>query len=320
MEKFINERKDNWERLEELLDLVRGSSLRRLSRAEVRELGELYRRAAADLAIARAETRDPKVVNYLNSLVIRAHGRIYRAESNGAAVVWRFFAHELPNTFRDNLWYMVIAFGTFAVFSVAAFYLCLFSPEFSDHLGLEQAAVFAKEDHRWWLELNSANEVGSSAILTNNILVALRAFAFGALLGVGTFYVLAFNGLHIGGVLGVCWRENTPFAYELLKFMVGHGVVELSCIFMAGGAGMMIGYAIVNPGNLTRAQALKKKGMEAARIVVGCAVFLFFAGIIEGFLSPSPLPAWIKIATGVSTGVALYCYLFLVGREPLNPH
>lgn len=316
MERFITDRKDNWERLEELLDLLRGTSLRRLSRAEVREFGELYRRAAADLAIARAETRDPKLVSYLNSLVIRAHGKIYRAESNGAAVVWKFFASELPRTFRANIWYMVIAFATFMVFSVASFYLCYVSSDFSDHLGLEQVALFARENERWWLELNRANEIGSSAILTNNILVSLKAFAFGAILGVGTLYVLAFNGLHIGGVLGVCWRENTPFAHELLTFMVGHGVVELSCIFMAGGAGMMLGYAIVNPGDLTRSQALKKKGMEAARIVVGCAVFLIFAGIIEGFLSPSALPAWIKIATGVSTGVALYCYLFLVGRQP----
>ena len=102
--------------------------------------------------------------------------------------------------------------------------------------------------------------------------------------------------------------------------MVGHGVVELSCIFIAGGAGMMIGYTLINPGDLTRPQALKKKGMEAAKIVIGCACFLVVAGIIEGFLSPSKLPVEIKIGTGVLTGVAMYLYLFLVGREEAAPH
>src|SRR5215204_7511425 len=81
MSRFINERKNNWQRLEDLLSILDTSSLRRLSRAEVREFGELYRRAATDLAIARAETRDPKLINYLNSLVIRAHGKIYRADT-----------------------------------------------------------------------------------------------------------------------------------------------------------------------------------------------------------------------------------------------
>ncbi|MEP6704678.1 MAG: stage II sporulation protein M, partial [Acidobacteriota bacterium] len=86
MNRFIDDRKDNWRRLEDLLGLLHGSSLKGLSKIEVREFGELYRRAATDLAIARAETRDPKLINYLNSLVIRAHGKIYRAEGEGASI------------------------------------------------------------------------------------------------------------------------------------------------------------------------------------------------------------------------------------------
>ena len=111
MNRFLDQHKDNWRRLEDLLDTAGGIGLRGLSRMEVRELGELYRRAAADLAIARAETRDPKLINYLNSLVIRAHGRIYRAEGQGINLVGRFFAQELPRTFRANWRYMAVAFA-----------------------------------------------------------------------------------------------------------------------------------------------------------------------------------------------------------------
>src|SRR5438034_634540 len=100
MNRFIRNEKDNWQRLEDLLGMLRGTGLRGLSRMEVREFGELYRRAASDLAIARAETRDPKLINYLNSLVIRAHGKIYRAESEGVNLVWRFFTLDFPVTFR----------------------------------------------------------------------------------------------------------------------------------------------------------------------------------------------------------------------------
>src|SRR3954454_3964957 len=113
MNRFLDQHKDNWRRLEDLLDAMSGTGLRGLSRIEVREFGELYRRAAADLAIARAETRDPKLINYLNSLVIRAHGKIYRSESRGIDVIGRFFAADLPRTFRRNWRYITIAFAAF---------------------------------------------------------------------------------------------------------------------------------------------------------------------------------------------------------------
>ncbi|MCU0239380.1 MAG: hypothetical protein MUC29_08055, partial [Pyrinomonadaceae bacterium] len=83
MIKLLDEKKSNWQRLEDLLNLADSSALGTLTKEEVRELGQLYRRASSDLAIARAETRDPKLLNYLNSLVIRGHGKLYRAESQG---------------------------------------------------------------------------------------------------------------------------------------------------------------------------------------------------------------------------------------------
>ncbi len=315
MNRFLEEKKDNWERLEDLLVMLSGSSLRSLSRVEVREFGELYRRAAADLAIARAETRDTKLINYLNSLVIRAHGKIYRAESGGVGIVWKFFSFDLPVAFRNARWFIFIAFATFIVSAVFSGWLSYVNPEFAVTIGVEDAAAAAASNQQWWLSLNDANQIGASELLTNNIRVSFLAFAWGALLGVGSLYVLLMNGVSIGGVVGACYRGNPDFANDLLTFMVGHGVIELSAIFMAGGAGMMIGYAFINPGDLTRGQALKKNGMEAAKIVIGCACLLVVAGVIEGFLSPSDLPPGVKFATGLLTGIVLYAYLSIAGHE-----
>ncbi len=317
MNRFLKEKKDNWQRLEDLLTMLSGSSLRSLSRVEVREFGELYRRAAADLAIARAETRDAKLINYLNSLVIRAHGKIYRAESDGFGLIWKFFAQDFPAAFRSARVFILVAFLVFTVSAFISGWLSFNDPEFAVLIGVEETADAARSNKMWWLSLNEANQVGASQILTNNIRVAFLAFAWGALLGLGSFYILMMNGVSIGGVVGACYRGNTDFANELMTFMVGHGVIELSTIFMAGGAGMMIGYAFIDPGDLTRAQALKKKGMEAAKIVFGCACLLVVAGVIEGFLSPSALPAPYKIATGVFTGIVMYSYLMMAGRDPL---
>src|SRR6266545_5389357 len=136
IDRFINERKTVWQRLEELLQLLDRMTLRKLHREEVRELGRIYRRTASDLAIARAESRDPRLINYLNSLVIRAHGRIYRAEAHGGRRIRGFFAHEFPRTFRRTWRYTAVSFSVFTLFGVIGFLGSRYDPEFSELVGV----------------------------------------------------------------------------------------------------------------------------------------------------------------------------------------
>jgi len=150
-------------------------------------------------------------------------------------------------------------------------------------------------------------------IMTHNIKVTIYTFAFGATLGIGTLLFLAFNGANIASVLALTY--NAGFGNDLVTFMVAHGVVELSCIFIAGGAGLLIGSAMLMPGNLTRADALKTRGMEAVRLMIGVAILLVLAGTIEGFISPVPMDPRIKYSIAIVTGLALYSYLLLVGHE-----
>lgn len=314
-DRFVTQRKNAWQRLEDLLKLLDSSSLKRLGREEVRELGRIYRRTASDLAIARAESRDPRLVNYLNSLVIRAHGRIYRADAQGGKRIRLFFTRELPRTFRRTWRYTFLSFAVFMVFSIIGFVGTRYDPDFSEVMGVSpQWREMNIETHtRWWEELNEANQAGASLIMTNNILVTIYTFAYGATFGIGTLLYLAANGAAIASVLALTYRAG--YGNELVTFMVGHGVVELSCIFIAGGAGLLIGSAMIMPGNLTRADALKTRGMEAVRLMIGVALFLVVAGTIEGFISPTPIDPRIKYGIGAITGVAMFSYLLLVGRD-----
>jgi uncharacterized membrane protein SpoIIM required for sporulation len=315
LDRFINERKSAWQRLEGLLHLLDRMTLRRLHREEVRELGRIYRRTASDLAIARAESRDPRLVNYLNSLVIRAHGRIYRSDAQGGRRIRDFFARDFPLAFRRTWRYTATAFGVFLLFSLIAFFGTRHDPDFSEFAGISpffRELVINNRTH-WWENLNEANQIGSSQIFTNNIKVTFYAFALGAMFGIGTLYVLAFNGAMFGAILALTYRAG--FGNDLLAFVVGHGVIELSCIFIAGGAGLLIGTALLMPGNLSRADAFKSRGMEAVRLIVGCVPLLVIAGIIEGFISPAPIHPAIKFTVAGVTGVALYSYLLLAGRQ-----
>jgi len=312
---FIDQRKNAWQRLEDLMTLLDTTSIRRLHREEVRELGRIYRRTASDLAIARAESRDPRLINYLNSLVIRAHGRIYRADAQGSKRIRNFFAREFPRTFRATWRYTAFSFAVFALFSVIGFIGTQQDPEFSEILGVPAGfrELYIETKTHWWEDLNEANQIGASRIVTNNIQVTIYTFAFGAMFGAGTLFFLAYNGANIASVLALTYKAG--FGNDLLTFMVGHGVVELSCIFMAGGAGLLIGSALVMPGDLSRADALKTRGKSAVRLMVGVAVLLVIAAIIEGFISPAPIDPRIKFSIAAITGIALYSYLLLAGRQ-----
>ncbi len=314
-DRFINERKNAWERLEDLLGLLDRSSLRRLHREEVRELGRIYRRTASDLAIARAESRDPRLINYLNSLVIRAHGRIYRADAQGSRRIMNFFTRDFPQTFRRTWRYTTLAFAVFAIFAVIGFAGTWHDQDFSELMGVPPAFRERNIETKthWWEELNDSNQEGASRILTNNIRVTFYAFAFGAMFGVGTLFYMGYNGAMIASVVALTYRGG--FGNDLITFMAAHGVIELSCIFIAGGAGLLIGSALLLPGNLSRADALKSHGMEGIRLMLGVVPLLVLAGIIEGFISPAEIRPKIKFGIAALTGIALYSYLLLAGRE-----
>lgn len=313
--RFIDDRKNTWQRLEDLLTLLDTTRLSRLNREEVRELGKIYRRTASDLAIARAEARDPRLVNYLNSLVIRAHGRIYRADPHGEKRFRRFFSSEFPQTFRRRWRYTAVSFAVFFLFALIGFMGSRYDPEFSELVGVSPAwrEVFIETRTHWWERLNEANQIGASSILTHNIRVTILAFALGATFGLGTLYILAYNGANIAAVLALTYRAG--FGNELLTFIAAHGVIELSCIFMAGGAGLLIGSAMLFPGDLSRADALKTRGKDAVRLMMGVAVLLVIAGIIEGFISPAPIHPAFKFTVAGITGIALYSYLILAGSS-----
>src|SRR5436309_5360149 len=210
IDRFIKERKNAWQRLEQLLQLLNRMTLRRLHKEEVRELGRIYRRTASDLAIARAESRDPRLINYLNSLVVRAHGRIYRADAQGGRRIRDFFARDFPRTFRRTWRYTATAFAVFWLFTAIAFFGTRHDPDFSEFAGVSpffREVVINNRTH-WWENLNEANQIGSSQIFTNNIKVTFYAFALGAMFGVGTLYILAFNGALFVSIFALTHRAE----------------------------------------------------------------------------------------------------------------
>ncbi|HET6315926.1 MAG TPA: stage II sporulation protein M, partial [Chloroflexota bacterium] len=152
----------------------------------------------------------------------------------------------------------------------------------------------------------------ATLIFTNNIRVAFLAFAGGVLFGLGTLYVLLSNGLLLGAVLGAA--QYYGVAPLLWAFISPHGYLELTCIVVAGGAGLMLGDALLRPGLLRRRDALARAARQSIELVGGAAPVLIVAGLLEGFVSPSDLPLGVRLVIGPLAGIVLFALLFTVGR------
>src|SRR5712692_4446497 len=307
---FLKERLGKWKRLEQLTAHASRRRLTSLSGEEVQEFGRLYRRTAADLAIAREEVRDQRLVNYLNHLVARAHGAIYRSESSGFGVFVSFFRYEFPAVFRKTFYYTLTAFLVFIAAAVFAGTAVILDEGFADRIAPQLKQSIA-EHHNWTESVNNANPLASTSIQTNNINVTFYAFAGGLLAGIGTLWVLAQNGLLLGMVLSLCFRYRF---WEIPIFVSAHGVIELTAIFIAGGAGLLIAKALLMPGDLRRIDALVTNGRLAIKLILGCIPMLLIAGLIEGFISPAHIPATFKFSISAMSALLMAIYFLKPDR------
>jgi uncharacterized membrane protein SpoIIM required for sporulation len=314
-EDFISTKKTNWERLTALLDKSR-LGLQSLSAEDLLDLGRLYRTTTSDLAVARRDYPQHRVVQYLNDLVARAHGTIYQQRALGRGGFVRFFASTFPQAFRATWGYTLAAFLMFFIPALIGYIAAVRDPAAGVALypAVEPVVQDIKLGNEWWLSINEEGRSASAAlIMTNNIRVAILAFAGGILLGTLTLYVLVQNGLMLGVIAGAA--QAYGFSGNLWGFVAAHGTVELSVIFIAGGAGLQLGWSVLRPGLLTRRAALSVAARRAAHLLLGCVPLLVIAGVIEGFISPSALPLAVKIAVSIGSGLLMYGYLLLAGRE-----
>jgi len=315
-EEFITAKRPGWERLELLLRRVRRDRLAALEAEELYELGRLYRQATSDLAVARRDWPAHQVVDYLNGLVARSHSEVYRNEATTWGRLRDFVLVQFPSVWRRTFPFTLAGFLFFALPALIAFVVSLHDPSqasllFPDADGLVDRI---KAHEEWWSEINVQGRGSSAAlIMSNNILISIKAFAGGVLLGLYAIYLLIFNGLMLGTISGL--SAFYGFSGRLWNFVAPHAPIELSVIFFSGGAGLQMGYALVRPGLLTRAAALREAAQRAVVIMLGCVPLLAIAGTIEAFISPSDLPLWVKLAVSFATGIALYAYLIGVGRR-----
>lgn len=314
-EQFYRSRQADWQQLTKLLDKSQ-QAMSQLTPAEVEQMGLLYRSVTSDLALAQREYPRHQVTTFLNQLVARGHATIYQGEPLAVRRLKHYLLVGFPTTFRESLPFFITAALLLTVPALIAGFLVNWQPDVSDWLlpaNVQELRPLI-EDQELWTDIPIEERPYASAfIMSNNIQVSFMAFGGGITAGLFSLYILILNGLLLGGITGLTAHYDVGF--ELWTFVIGHGVIELSAIFIAGGSGLMLGWAIIQPGLLKRGDALMLAARKAVRLVIGCVPILIIAGIIEGFISPNENIPWpVKWGVGLLTGIMLYSYLLFAGR------
>jgi len=311
---YVATHRGDWQRLEELLGRSGGWRSRR-SGTEVDELVTLYQRVATHLSVVRSASPDPALVGRLSSLVARARSAVTGSQTPAWKDLARFFTVVYPAAlYRSARWWVAVGV-LFCLVGLAVGWWVADNPDV-------QATIAAPEEIRQLVERDferyySSEPAGSFAakVATNNAWVSALALALGVLV-LPVVWILWQNALNIGiagGLMAANGRADLFFG-----LILPHGLLELTCVFVAAGAGLRLGWSWVDPGPRSRSRALAEEGQAAGALALGLAVTLLVSGVVEAFVTPSGLPTWARIGIGATLWAAFLAYVVVLGGRAVR--
>ena len=298
------------ERLERLVAQGRRNP-RALERADLREMPTVYRRVSAALAEARARGIPSDQLGRVERVLIAAHGMLYAPEPPRLGRAFIELLREIPAEVRRSSRAIALAialcacggvWGYLVVRREPANAVALLSQELIDNAhGFKSAPARA------------GDPLYGVFYFTNNAKVALTVYALGASFGLGTLLIMLYNGIVLGGTLAIVLSAGASARF--FSFVLPHGGIEMLSIFIAAAAGLRMGHAMLRPGSRRRGDALRDAARATLPMAIGSALFLSVAGLIEGWISPMPLPIAAKAAIGATLLAGSLIYLSMGGRR-----
>ncbi|CAN5787590.1 stage II sporulation protein M [soil metagenome] len=310
IDRFISRNEPTWQRLAILTAQSRRGS-RRLGPGELDELVGLYQRVSAQLSHARTAYADPPLTRRLTALVANASGVIYGKRARTLRTLGTFFAVTFPAAvWHSRRFVATAALITLGPALAVAIWLATAGDTLDTALPQQYQDAFLEAQEGYYTADPSTQFF--TEVTVNNIHVAILAFGAGIAFCVGTAYVLAFNGVNIGTAAAIFAADGRlPF---FLGQIAPHGLLEVSAIVIAGGAGLSLGWAVIAPGDRTRTAAATDQGRRSVTVVLGLTGAFVAAGLVEGFITGSALPLGLKIAIGGALWLAFCAYLVTQGR------
>lgn len=277
---------------------------------EARKIIGGFRTLAGDLSLARRTLPGSRIHHWLESMFLRGHQLIFRAPGNTLLRIRDIYAFESPALIRGMSQLLIHTILLFIGAILCGWLLITLFPDLTTLFASTEMINRVQSGELWTDGLLNImpSSLLSLSLMTNNITVSFFAFSLGAFYGLGTLYIITLNGLMLGGVFAFTARYGLDG--ELFKFIIAHGVVELSVICIAGAMGLKLGEALLRPGTRTRQQAFRKATGDAGKVLLVAIPFLIIAGLIEGYISPDPqFDLAFRVAVGLSSGLVFWLLL-----------
>lgn len=308
LEAYVERHQPEWDRLAELV-----ARRRRLTGSDVDELVELYQRVATQLSVIRSSAPDPVLVSRLSTLVARARGVVTGAHAPAWRDLTLFFRVGFPAAlYRTATWWVPVALLFVLGSTLLGTWIATHNDVQAAIAPPEAIQQLVNEDFADYYSKEPAEQF-AFGVWTNNAWIAAACLVFGVFLGLPVIWIIAQNAANVGLTGGLM------AAYGKLDVFFGlitpHGLLELTAVFVAAGAGLRLGWTVVHPGPRTRGRALAETGRATIAMALGLAVVLAISGVIEAFVTPSPLPTWARIGIGVVAELAFLAYVFVLGRR-----
>lgn len=308
---FVAAHQQEWVRLGYLVD-----RRRRLTGDQVEEMVAGYQRAATHLSALRTAGYDPALVGQLSTLVARSRAAVTGAHASGWSTVGRFFAVSFPvMAWKARWWWLGTTAGSLLAALLVGWWIARSPAVQNALLPPNQASQLVNSEFRNYYSQYAATSF-AARVWTNNAYLAGETLIGGILLGVPTLFLLLINALNIGIDGGFLFAHGR--GVEFFALILPHGMLELSAVFLASAAGLRLGWKIIDPGPLPRAQALATAGRETITLALGMILVLLISGVIEAFVTPSPLPTWARIGIGAVAEAAVLSYVIVLGRRGIR--
>ncbi|HIF01175.1 MAG: stage II sporulation protein M [Fuerstiella sp.] len=318
-ERFIRQRRNDWQQFETLLTGMKNRRLSRWSGHDITRLSGLYRSVCYDLSLVQSREWGARLEQYLNDLVAQGHNCLYRSPPRSLDTALKFLSQGFPQLLRARRHFFFVSLALFVVPFVISMVIAAIDPVMAeriiDRTHMEQAGENYSGDLYQNIDAKFAEERSfmTGFYVWNNVGIAFRCFALGVFFGVGTVITLLFNGIMLGAVTG--YIINQGFADNFFSFAISHGSFELTAIVISGAAGLLLGWGMIHPGELSRRESLRVHGIDAIKLASGAGFMLVIAALIEGYFSPMALPHSVKYVVGTMLWALVFVYLVHGGRE-----
>jgi uncharacterized membrane protein SpoIIM required for sporulation len=305
---FVLAHRDTWDRLETLI-----GKRRSLSGAEVDELVELYQRVSTHLSMLRSASSDSVLIGRLSSLVARARSVVTGAHAPLSRTFTRFWTVSFPVVaYRSWRWWLGTAAAFIAVVVVIALWVAG-NPEVQSAVGTpSDIDQLVNHDVSSYYSEHPAASFALQ-VWVNNSWVSAQCIALSVVLGLPIPFVLFQNAANLGLIAGLMFQAGKGGL--LLGLLLPHGLLELTAVFLAGAAGMRLGWSVISPGDRPRGQVLAEQGRAVVSVAIGLVGVLLVSGLIEALVTPSALPTFVRVGVGIVAEVAFLSYIGYFGRR-----